>query len=342
MEKLPKFEVIGDVPEKEKADYIARKRDIFEKQERILPEDDKLRKEIENAEYTKTPEQIAILNFINEETNRLMKECGVEPFDIPIENYHILPEKELKKFFDAQSSGTYSSRAYAIGLSSDLRSNLLWFATVAFHESLHMKAREVAQLYRGEEGKYKEKRYRAGIKVFSPHQKDINGNSVTHFSGADEGVIAWQEKINFSKLLELPELAEERKEYESEKSEIFRSRISLEKEIPEDEIICVNQDGTSWQNIGYPEQRKVLEYVCEEISKELKDKYPSKEDVFREFLKATFNGNLIVIARLMKQTFGGKGLRALGMMKTGKNNIVNNVLEMLRGMRRDTLHESQL
>ncbi len=340
MENLPKFEVVGAVPEDEKEKFKVCKMNTFLKQEDAEIATERERREIKQTEYAKTPEQIAILEFINNETNRLMLECGVEPFDIPIKNYHILPKKELKKYFDSETGG-YEGRASAIGLSSELRSDLLRFAVVAFHEALHMKSREVWELYKNKEEKIKEQRYRGGVRATSPHKKDEASRPVTHFSGLDEGIVAWQEKISFLKLLDLPELAEEKKRRESEENTKIRQKIAKERKRPEDEIFWVDPlDEKNWTGVGYNKQREVLEYVCCEILKEFGDKYKAKEDVFKEFLKANFDGNLISIARLMKETFGDMGLRILGMMKTdNEKGGVNNVLETLMKIRRNILKD---
>jgi hypothetical protein len=335
MERLPKFEVIGAVSDEIKEQVIQKQQEKFEKQQELLYEDIKVEFEAAEAKNPKTPEQIAVLNFINEETNRLLVECGAEPFDIPVGNYHILPPEEMKKFFDTKSSGTYSDMGKAIGLSSELSSSLLCFAVVAFHEALHMKSRHVYEVWIGKDGKTKEKKYRSGVRAESPHKKDIDGKSVTHFSGLDEGIVAWQEKLSFLRLLEIPELAKEKEKYYSEKGEIERRRISKERNIPEDEIFWTeNIDELKWSGVGYTAQRRVLEYVCEEIKSEFTDEYSTKEDVFRIFLKANFNANLVPIARLMKKTFGPDGLRILAMIKNSdRGHDTNNVLEMLKKLR---------
>jgi hypothetical protein len=338
MENLPKFEIIGAVSEEEKEKARKRKTEVFLKQEDSELATEKERREIKQAEYPKTPEQIAILRFINDETNRLMQECGVEPFDIPLKNWHILPEKELKKIFDSRT-GVYVGEASAIGLSSDLRLNLLRFAVVAFHEALHMKSREIWELYKDKDDKVKEQRYRGGVRATSPHTKDKNERPVSHFCGLDEGIVAWQEKLSFPKLLEIPELAEEKKRRESEENIKARQKIAKDKERPEDEIFWIDpMDDKNWSGVGYIPQREVLDYVLNQILEEFGNEYKTKDDLFKIFLKTNFDGNLIPIARLMKQTFGGNGLRVLGMMKTDNDNGgINNVLEMLRKMRRDIL-----
>ncbi len=336
MENLPKFEVIGAVSEEKKEEFAIKRRDIFIKQQDLMPEGE--RKKLEAVEYDKTPEQIAALDFIDQETNRLLQECGVEPIDIPAKNYHILPKEEMDKFFHTSSAGTYEGSKYAIGLSSELRKSLLMFVTVAFHEALHMKARQIWQLYEDREGKLKNKIYRSGMRVFSPRKKNMQGRSVTHFSGLDEAVVAWQEKLSFPRLLNIPELKEEKDKYEQEDSKAKRQKIAEERGIPDDEIFWLDLvDKSIGGGAGYYWQRKVVEYVCEEIVKEFPEEYQNKEEVHREFLKANLNGNLIPIARLMKKTFGDTGLRALGMMKSkDEDGALDNVMEMLRKMR--TLH----
>lgn len=340
MENLPKFEVIGNVPEEEKDKFKNLRKDVFIKQEDSEVATEKEKEVIRKAEYDKTPEQVAILEFINNETSRLMRECGVEPFDIPSRNYHILPETVMKKVFSSEI-GAYIDNAMAIGLSSDLRTSLLRFAVVAFHESLHMKSRQIYELYTEKNGKISNQRYRGGVRATSPYAKDNHDRPVTHFSGLDEAIVAWQEKLSFLTLLEAPVLFEEKEKYESERNIKLRQKIAKDRDIPEDEIFWIDDvDEFRWSGVGYRMQRKVLEYVCEEIVKEFNENYSTKEDVFKEFLKANFDGNLIPIARLMKKTFGDNGLRVLGMMKTdNKNGSLNNVLEMLRKMRRDILNK---
>ncbi|MFA6430531.1 MAG: hypothetical protein WC229_01405 [Candidatus Paceibacterota bacterium] len=335
MENLPKFEVIGNVPEEEKDKYRSYKKDIFIKQGEMLPKE--RAEELNALEQEKTPEEIVILNLINEETSRLMKECGVEPFDIPIQNYHILPPEGLKKFFGTDSDGVYKN--YAVGLSSELRSSLLDFATTAFHESLHMKSRSIWELYEDEKGKIKHNEYRGGVRSFSPNTKDEKGIRVGHFSGLDEAIVSWQEKIFLQKFLSIPELAKEKQVYDSEENKLLRQKIAKKRGLPEDEILGVDSSSERVLMYGYYGHRRVLEYVCEEISKEFDDKYQSREDVFKDFLRSNFDGNLILIARLMKQTFGDMGLRALSTMRIGyPSGGIENLLEMLRKMRRNVLN----
>lgn len=333
MERLPRFEIIGDVPDYKKEQVAEEKREMFKKQKELLPEE--ARKKLEAAEYEKTPEQIAILNFINDETNRLLIESGVEPFDIPVDNYYILPPKEFKEFLNTESRGAYSDNGKAIGLSSSLRENLLQFAVVAFHEALHMKARHISEAWINKDGNLRDQIYRSGIKVESSYKKDTEGRVITHFSGIDEAIVAWQEKLSFSKLLEIPELAVEKEKYYSDKGRAERKRISKNKGVPEDEIFWTEEtDKLKFFGVGYVAQRRVLEYVCEEIKNEFGSDFSTKEDVFKEFLKVNFNSNLIPIARLMKKTFGPDGLRILAMVKS-KDGIsdTNNVLEMLKKLR---------
>lgn len=335
MENMPKFEVVGKVTDNDKRKFQDAEKDVFLRQEKSVPETDEDRLEIEKTEIAKTPEQVAILNFINNETNRLMDECGVEPYDLPINNYHILPKEQMKKYFNVDTSGVYEPKFYAIGLSEELNKSLLKFAIVALHESLHAKSRQIMELFTDNDGVVRAQGYRGGVRAFSPHGKDEEGRPVGHFTGLDEAIIAWQEKLSFSKLLEIPELAKEKEELQTEEAIKLRKNIAKEDDIAEDEVYSIDSEG-EYNSTGYRRQRSVLEYVCEEIATEFSDEYPTKEDVFRVFLKAEFDGNLIPIARLMKKTFGEHGFRTLSIMKgEDEAGVTSNVSEMLRKFRRE-------
>lgn len=334
MERLPKFEVIGKVSPMEKEIVVDGQREIFLRQQDMLSPKEKAKFSLAE-EKEKTPEQIAVLDFINIETNRLMVEAGVTPFNIPVKNYHIFPPEILKKLFDSEI-GTYLHKGRLIGLSSELQKNLLTFAVVAFHEALHMKSRQIDEAFIDEKGEVQTEPYRGGVKSDSPHIRNKQGKRTSHFSGLDEAIVAWQEKISFPRLLDAPGLEAEKKRYFSEEAQKERQQISEKTKTPEDEIFRIeNLEEGKWDGVGYRAQRRVLEYVCLEILAEFADVYQTKEDVFKVFVKATFNGNLIPIARLMKKTFGPHALRLLAMMKSKDNNMdANNLIEALGKMRR--------
>lgn len=83
------------------------------------------------------------------------------------------------------------------------------------------------------------------------------------------------------------------------------------------EAIVAEQEKRSVPERGefsYKEQREVLNYICQEVSKCMPDQYSSPEDVFKEFLNAHFSGKLLVISRFMERVFGKGSFRILGNM----------------------------
>jgi len=140
-------------------------------------------------------------------------------------------------------------------------------------------------------------------------------------------------------LLDLPELALEKRWLNSEKAKNLKKKIAIEKGIPEEDIIWVNEDGSDYEDFSYRAQRKVLKYVCEEIKKQYPEQFKDASEVYKLFLKAHFTGQLLPIARLMEKTFGEGSFRLLGNMETSNESGILH-LESLQKARARYLRES--
>ena len=137
--------------------------------------------------------------------------------------------------------------------------------------------------------------------------------------GLHEAIVSSQEKRLLNKLLELPALAKEKEWLMSDEAKELRKKLAEKKEIPENDIIWVGKkEEDDWESVFYLQHRRVLDYVCDEIQKQFPDQYQNAEDVFKEFLKAHFTGQLLSVARLVEKTFGKGSFRLLGNM--GKEN----------------------
>ena len=117
MEKMPEFGMVGTASEESKEEILEKIQGRFIKQEDQLSEE--RLKEVHENESIKTPEQLHIIDFINEETNKLMIEAGVEPFDIPYKNIHILQDEFLKKN-GVPSQGSFQQNNQSIFLPASL------------------------------------------------------------------------------------------------------------------------------------------------------------------------------------------------------------------------------
>lgn len=120
---------------------------------------------IKSIECEKTAEQIELIKSANDELNEIMKELGVEPFDVPPQNIHIFDsdlyeKKGLAHMGIVGSAGFYNVEERFVGIPSK-RDDLLDFGGVVFHELNHLKGCHVFKVDKinkikaGEEKKWK-------------------------------------------------------------------------------------------------------------------------------------------------------------------------------------------
>ena len=106
MKNMPEFRMIGSASEENKNKV---KEDLnkalFEQFESMSPED---RDRLAELEYPKSEKELKLIDFTNIETSKLMEEAGIEPYDIPPENYHIIPPELFNKISRPIANATTS------------------------------------------------------------------------------------------------------------------------------------------------------------------------------------------------------------------------------------------
>ena len=332
MEKIPSFRVVGDVPKsvKEEASDYKRKflHDHFES---LLPSE---KERLKKLEYPKSEKEIALINFANEETSRLMQEAGVESYNVPIDNFHILPSDFYQEIKGKDTNSDASTSFVNQGIIFDakyMRNNPVHFGSISLHELLHLKGHMSIEVEETSDGKHSTTQYREGVTVKPAQKLGFHGMFHTHFSGLHEAIVSTQQKKSYPKMLELPILAEEKKRIFSEDIIKLKEKIANKREISPDEIIWVG-DENEVETFSYRAQRRVLEYVCQEIQKEFPSEFSSEDEVFKVFLGAQFTGRLLPIAKFVEKTFGQGGFRLLSNMDTTRDSA-NVHLEALRKKR---------
>lgn len=142
--------IIGNAPESAKKDFQEKYKEYLHNENMM----DMSREELEiikSIECEKTAEQIELIKSANDELNEIMKESGVEPFDVPPQNIHIfdsdLHEKKGLGYMGIKGrAGFYNVGERFIGIPSDKRDNLLDFGGVVFHELNHLKGYHVFKI----------------------------------------------------------------------------------------------------------------------------------------------------------------------------------------------------
>lgn len=313
MEKGPKIRVIGGVPEKEKQQARKRIREaLFQHIDSLPPEYKEL---VEKHEYKKTEKELKIISFANNETCQLMEEAGIEPYNVPPENFHILPPEIYNQliseiFGKSVASTLITEQGIFLDAQFSKRSPVL-FADSVIHELLHLKSHLSLELQK-KDNKILENIYRSGVLVSRSLKKIESGETVPYFIGLNEAIITQTEKQILKKLLEQPFLAKEKEDLELKRSE--RKRIAQEKNIPEDDILWISQDQRDCFVFPYFYQRQVLNFISNKIREKFPDQYKTPEHVHKAFLRAQFTGQLLPVARLIEKIFGKGSFKILGAM----------------------------
>jgi hypothetical protein len=203
MEKIPEIQTVGNASDEEKEKVKAEIKNLLLNHLQSLPPKDI--KQLKEYEIQKSEGQIALIAFVNNEVSRLIGEFGLEPYDIPVENYHIIPSKLYRKVAKNDSNATAFCLKQGIIFEAEaFQDNLLHFGAVALHETLHLKAFYSMEV--NEEGGEIEKTpYREGITIRALQRDGYHGNYHEHFRGLHEAIVSRVERDLISSLLELPE-----------------------------------------------------------------------------------------------------------------------------------------
>ncbi|MDD5290268.1 MAG: hypothetical protein PHT40_03685 [Patescibacteria group bacterium] len=341
MEKGPKIRIVGGASAEKKEQVIKEvEQTFFNHFESLSPKE---KEQLEKLEYPKSEKELALIDFANKETSKLMTEAGIKPYDIPYKNYHIIPP-ELFKIVTSGGGGRAVTSTIKQGIffnAQYFRDKPINFGSVAIHETLHLKSHFSVEVQEKGDTIIKSP-YREGVAVLASQKHDCGGKYHEHFAGLCEAIVSETEKRLLTKLLEVPELTKEKEWLTSDEAKELRKKIAKEKEISEDDIVWVGKKGKDdWKEFSYTRQRNVLNYVCGEIQKQFSDQYQSIDDVYKIFLNANFTGKLLPIAHLVEKTFGEGSFRLLGNMGTDKQSGVLH-LESLKKARAKQLRKTPL
>ena len=332
-EKFPQFKrpepkVVGLASAEKKEEYKKLILDRFgESHYDEIPEDK--RRMLESLEYEKKPYEKLAIKQANEITNSLLEEFGLTPFDVPERNIHIVPEKLYQEVeSDGDKIATTSQHHQLIALNAEKLVHPAHRASVILHEITHLKNYLAIE---GLEEFYKP--YRSGFKISPTYKKEEQVGFFTAFSGLDEAVVSEIEKRYFSQLISQNEFLKKEYEWgESEEAQELKEKIAKEKSRKPDEVMVVSKD-RGYKFFPYYEQRKVLNYIVDQLYADNKDKYSTRDDVMKSFFKAHFDGRLLGVAKLIEKSFGKGSFRMLSMMNS-ESNSSRQVMDYLRKQRR--------
>lgn len=311
MEKFSSFErVVGNIPEAEKEQILRDKGERF---------DDQVFEDLRGKEREKTPEELQIISLANEATNEIRQKYGLENFDIPSENIHVITKEAWPR-----EKGVAFYNSMLQGIAAREQPARIVFMKKIFHEMLHFKSYNALQIEIGENPELDE--YRVGLTVHTRDGKRM------YFVNLNEAVTEEMTKRFAIKLFDNPLFAEETKQTKDVVTRYSRAVTGSGEPLFDDDTFYAEVEGKkSWgeavgrlfgaqekpkkittEGFTYQSERKILNTLIDKILERNPEKFQDKEGVFDVFAKGMMTGNILPVGRLIERTFGNGILRRIG------------------------------
>jgi len=195
---------------------------------------------IRESELPKTPEELSLIDLANQKINELMRIAGVSGFDVPANNFRILPASSYEKVTqEKESAGATALMFQVVALNADeTRKGLMVFGCTVFHEMMHLKSHLTLQVeVDNEDGGVIKTPYREGL-IIKPAQNTIARNKYhEHFRGLNDALVASLEKDFAQELLKLPFIQKGQSDLQDPEVAKIKEQASLVSGIPKDEIV---------------------------------------------------------------------------------------------------------
>lgn len=312
----PEPPVVGAADEMRKQAVANEIRKNFSDNRDQLSEDRK--RKLRAVEYPKSELEQSVIDDVNQLTNKLLVEAGVQPYDIPTENIYLVPHKTYKEINGDDDFGdAFTSHGrQSIVIDAEHSIAPLERAGILVHEMTHLKNFISIEALNEKRDSLR----RIGIQINSTYKRDESTGSFTAFSGLNEAIVARIEKELFKKLLQNhPELQQEHDQiFSSEVGKKECAEMAKKFDLDEEDIRWM--DEKTVRAVSYPEQRKVLEYILATIVKKLPEEFPDKDAAFKLFTQAHFGGQMLPLARVIRSIFGEDSFRFLSMMSAQDKN----------------------
>lgn len=344
-EKPPQFErppvrVMGKAT-KETRDKIAQEIEQRFRDGEIVELPETLIKEIQALEYPKEAYEHDFITSADSIINGIRERYGLETFNVPARNIHIVPPDVYKKTTEKPYRAHHSFNLQLIMADAQqLRESKTAEAKTILHELVHLKGflsidtRE--EPVQDKEPRVSKSYRRIGLMASEGYTKDASGMYHDNFWGLNEAVVSELEQRYGQQVAESssdPTVKAEIEWLDSEEAQkLIKEYIDSNKlRLTSDDVDWISRDGRVLITKSYISQRRVLRYMVQEIADETGE---TREEVYDLFFRAYFTGRLLKIARLVERVFGKNAFRAIGMMGDDKKSA-RSMLDYLFKVRLD-------
>lgn len=309
--------MVGNLPENKKEEIMKEMENNFQNQGF---------EGLEKKELKKTPEQIKIIALANEFTNEIRRKYGLENFDIPEKNIHIIKKEAWKKEGTLNiSSAFYHGEKQAIAIKEE-PVNIIFLSKV-IHELIHFKSYNALQSTIEENPQILP--YRLGFVV---NERRDGGEIFNNFNEAitEELTKKFTRKLFFNPIFS-KELNQTRKTIAKYPNVTDEDGNSLMRD--EDMFFAKTERKTLGEIIGdffkkvfgkeritkietsgftYVEERKNLNRLIDKLFQRNRNHFKNREEVFGLFAKGMMTGNILPVGKLIEKTFGNGTFRKIG------------------------------
>lgn len=296
--KLANIErVVGNIPESMKEQILRQREERFNDQEFEV---------LKGKEREKTPEEVEIINLVNGLTNEIRQKYGLEEFDIPPENIHVVKNNQwVQKGHDA----VFNSILQAVAMREQPAK--LVFAKKVLHEMIHFKSYGAWQVVQGEKPELDA--YRIGIAIYSRDGK------TGYFKNLNEALTEEIAKRHTTKLFDNSVFTQELKQtkgimFEHPKAVTESGEPLFDGDTFYAEAIDRQGDRIEIETdkFGFPEERKALNFLIDKLFERNRGSFQNREEVFELFAKRMMTGNTPPLGELIDKTFGRKTFKKIG------------------------------
>ncbi|MBI2120242.1 MAG: hypothetical protein HYT94_01300 [Parcubacteria group bacterium] len=260
---------------------------------------------LNRASLSKTRDQLKILAEVNTATNILRQKYGLEDFDVPSENVHIIK----KETWDTLATDVFfMAETQNIFLKEEPRN--IRFAKKIFRAMTQFKSYGAVQKLHDGNGRIAE--YRMGL-YMRPRSHAKMAAGVAYFQELNDAIVETLTRNYILSQSENPLFKKER----DETHEIQRYAKELgEQRFSDEDIYDIRnskQNEFEIASFTCKQERAALKMIVDDIFWKNfgSGKFPKKDDIFTVFARAMFTGHLFELAHLMDKTFGKGTLRKI-------------------------------
>lgn len=255
------------------------------------------RLDVHRRERAKTPEEIQVIAIANEVTNRLLEKRGLASFSVPAENIHVVEGKPqfTDQFVEEEGDAFYKMTAENICIGT---LPLMPFAHRVVHELRHMKGYNVLQVVEvdGSNGRhFNLEIYRAGL-----ISRSRNGKGEA-FRSLEEAIVEEDTARLLKEVFAHPVFLQERQQTARLLSRYFKKGRTNSQG-----FYYAHLDGTEVRGYSpaYIDERKALKLLLQKIAAKNPQTFSTTDEIFEVFARASMQGNMLPVARLIDKTFG--------------------------------------